>query len=162
MKEKDELLEAGGSTTKGTAGFALSVFNLMNAILGKKKSISFLKWTFAILRLWHSRSSLRDGANGYPFLLPHLRHGRRACVLCNSSHARLVQTNGRQGQCLLFYEFKATWIQALFLSQVRFCLNRLVDFMVKNKKALPFVYAVSRQVFNKIRLGLKMSYSIIS
>jgi len=34
MKEKDELLEAGGSTTKGTAGFALSVFNLMNAILG--------------------------------------------------------------------------------------------------------------------------------
>jgi len=23
MKEKDELLEAGGSTTKGTAGFAL-------------------------------------------------------------------------------------------------------------------------------------------
>ena len=37
MKEKDELLEAGGSTTKGTAGFALSVFNLMNAILGKKK-----------------------------------------------------------------------------------------------------------------------------
>ena len=43
MKEKDELLEAGGSTTKGTAGFALSVFNLMNAILGKKKNISFLK-----------------------------------------------------------------------------------------------------------------------
>ena len=35
MKEKDELLEAGGSQTKGTAGFALSVFNLMNAILGK-------------------------------------------------------------------------------------------------------------------------------
>ncbi|CAG5084124.1 Oidioi.mRNA.OKI2018_I69.PAR.g10555.t1.cds [Oikopleura dioica] len=34
MKEKDELLEAGGSATKGTAGFALSVFNLMNAILG--------------------------------------------------------------------------------------------------------------------------------
>ena len=41
MKEKDELLEAGGSTTKGTAGFALSVFNLMNAILGKKKTFPF-------------------------------------------------------------------------------------------------------------------------